>query len=343
MMRWLLLLLPLQALAAPFQVGVPGMVYIDPEFEPGGSRMVFQDIQRRAWVGALNPDTGQCVSASCRDLVVATDLHTPAAPELLFNGPEWGVDAGDSAIYLTKYWQQSPQVWRVLPDGSALARLTSAQGGVYSQLVSVAPQAQSVRLLAGTGSPAPQPVWFDEIIGELNPIPNWWLMGKSASFVAGSEQFAVFPWKSGQDYQIGLLDTYTNTAQAMTADSGQKSQVWAWGDRAAAVVDSVVIAVYDTTQTPWGRIAELVPPIAGWLASLEPVGESGCFVVSVQNAPNGSYTEAAIYLACLPGQWTRLDDGSPKRRSEPEPWNSPAGKWFVYWNEGAALFATALS
>ena len=82
-----------QVLATPAPVGAPGSKYVDPELEPGGTRIVFQDMQGVAWVGEIDPATGQCVTATCKDVQVATNVLRPNDTRYLFNGPEWGAAA----------------------------------------------------------------------------------------------------------------------------------------------------------------------------------------------------------------------------------------------------------
>jgi hypothetical protein len=327
--------------AQPVQVGYPGFIYNDPEFEPGGTRIVFQDGERRAWVGSLDPATGQCISSTCRDVLVATDLQDKNDKTRLFNGPEWGVNAAGSAIYFSKYSGGNLQSWRVLPDGTGLTQLTFARQGSWGGMVSVAPTAPTVRSLVNTGTigPSLRARWFDEAVGTLNPLPGYWWSGQAARFLPGTARYAIYPWRNGSDYQLALIDTDLQSTQVVTADAGQKSQPFGLilqGTRhAVAVLDQVSLVIYRSGPAPWPQIAELTPAVPGWLISLEPLGQTGCFVVAVQNTPDQSYTDSAIYMACLSGSWSRLDNGAPSvRRSEPEPWRSPTGQWFVYWHEG---------
>jgi len=328
--------------AAPVQIGYPGLVYIDPEFEPGGTRVVFQDTQYRAWVGFLHPATGKCLSATCRDILVATDLQPGSDFSRPFNGPEWGVSASGSAIHLTKYAGETLQSWRVLPDGTGLTQITSAAEGTSGSLASVAPTASTVRLIVARGAVGPDlgAAWVDTAVGAINPMPGFWWGGQTGRFLPGSARIAIYPWRSDSNYQLAVVDTDRLATQVVTTGAGQKSEpfgfLWQGKRYAGALLDRTSLVIYEPGTAPWPQIAELTPPAPGWLFSLEPVGDTGCFVVALQNAPDQSYTDAAIYLTCLNGTWTRIDDGAvTARRSEPEPWRSPTGQWFVYWNDGS--------
>jgi hypothetical protein len=328
--------------AAPDRVGHPSLVYIDPEFEPGGTRIVFQDTQYRAWVGFLDPATGKCLSATCRDVLVATDLQRASDFTHPFNGPEWGVSGTGSSVHLTKYAGETLQSWLVLPDGSELTQLTFAQEGTSGSLASIAPSASAVRVIVGLGPTGPdlKAAWFDTVDGTLNLLPGFWWDGQTARFLPGSARIAIYPWRNNSDYQLAIVDTERFAIQVVTAGTGQKFEpygfIWRSRRYAATLLDRVSLVVYQIGSPPWPQVAILTPPVPGWLFSLEPVGDTGCFTVALQNAPDQSYTDAAIYLACLNGAWIRIDDqASPVRRSEPEPWRSPNGQWFVYWNEGS--------
>lgn len=324
------------------RVGHPNIFYLDPEFEPAGARIVFQDQQDRAWVGVLDPATGLCVSPTCRDALVGIGLQRFPDRRFFFNGPEWGVSTNGAAIYYSKYIEQLPQLFRVQPDGTGLTQITTIPEGVWGVVPSAAGIVMRATAAAGEMSNISSG-WLDERVGILNPLPGLWLNGQGARFFIGSNTLLLYPWTNIASFQLALADVEALTAQVVTANPGKKTQPWgfrrqgAW--HAVAILNATALVVYSTEQLPWPVLAELIPPVPGWLTSLEPLNDTDCFAVALQNAPDSSYTDSAIYLACLDGSWTRIDNGtSPVRRSEPEPWLSPTGQWFIYWNEGGALW-----
>lgn len=335
------LLLAEPVLAAPAPLGVRIASYIDPEFEPHGNRIVFQDSQANAWVGELDPETGQCITKTCRDVQVASNLLLGGDPRYFFNGPEWGVSAAGTALYLTKYDDAGiAQSWWVNPDGSGLTQLTFEPGGAWGGLVSSAPLAPSVRVIASTGTANDgiTGVWFDETDGVLHPIPGFRLNGQGGQFLSRSARYAIYAYKkSRNNIQLAILDTDLQTVDIITDTPGQKSQAWGFVlngvQHVASVKDLQQIEIYKSGTVPWTKVATLTPPVPGYLYSTELVGNSGCFATSIQDTSDRkNYTDAAIYVACMDGSWTRVDDGAPDtQRSEPESWWS-GRHWFIYYN-----------
>lgn len=331
------LLLAGQVLAAPSQVGIRALSYIDTEFEPGGTRFLFTDLQNRAWVGELDPATGQCITATCRDVLLASNVLVQIKD--FINGPEWGVSDAGPAVYLTTSTESNvAQSWRVNPDGSGLTRLTSDPRGTWGGLASVAPSAHSVRVIASSGTfDDLTGVWFDEDDGVLHPLPGIWLRGGGGRFLPGSARYAIYPYRSWlSDTQLAIIDTDLQTGEIVTTTPGQKSQLWgfAWNGalHVAAVTDDTAIEVFKSGPTPWPKVAALTPPVPGYLYSMEPLGNSGCFVTLIRNTNDKNWTDASIYVACINGSWTRVDDRVPMvRRTEPEPWWS-GSQWFIYYN-----------
>ena len=335
------MLLAEPVLADPAPLGVRIFSYIDPEFEPHGNRIVFQDSQARAWVGEIDPETGQCITTTCRDVRVASNLLLGGDPRYFFNGPEWGVSSAGISLYLTKYDDAGiAQAWWVNPDGSGLTQLTFEPEGAWGGLVSSAPLAPSVRIIASSGSASDviTGVWFDEVDGVLHQIPSFRLNGQGGQFLSRSARYAVYSYKESKDnIQIAILDTDFQTVEIITDTPGQKSQTWGFiRDGARHVVsvrDLEEIEIYRSGTVPWQKVATLTPPVPGYLYSTEPLGNSGCFATSIQDTNDRkNYTDAAIYVACMDGSWTRVDDGAPQtRRSEPEAWWS-GSHWLIYYN-----------
>ena len=335
------LLLAKPVLAAPAPLGMRGFSYIDPEFEPHGNRIVFQDSNARAWVGTLDTETGQCISATCRDVQVASNLLLGGDPRYFFNGPEWGVSSAGIGLYLTKYDDAGiAQSWWVNPDGTGLAQLTFDPGGAWGGLVSSAPLAPSVRVIVSTGTANDviTGAWFNETDGVLHPMPGFKLNGQGGQFFVRSARYAVYAYKvSRKNTQIAVLDTKLQTTEIITDTPGQKSQSWGFEfggvQYVAAVKDLAEIEIYRSGPVPWQKVATLTPPVPGYLYSTELLGSSGCFATSIQDTNDRkNYNDAAIYVACMDGSWTRVDDGAPMtRRSEPEAWWN-GRHWLIYYN-----------
>ncbi|NNJ94276.1 MAG: hypothetical protein HKP57_05985, partial [Halobacteria archaeon] len=255
--------------ADPAPIGMSDVKYIDPEFEPDGNRIVFQDSKARAWVGELDPETGQCITATCLDVLVASDVLTGVDPRYFFNGPEWGISAAGTALYLTKFDDAGiPQAWWVNPDGSGLTQLTFEPGGVWAGVASNAWFAPLVRVIAssGTVNDLIPGIWFDETDGVLQPLPGLTLQSGGGRFVLNTARYAIYPYReSGKYSQLAILDMELQTIRVITNTPGQKSQ--AWGLlldgvlHAATQRDLEEIEIYRSGSMPWQKVATLTPPV----------------------------------------------------------------------------------
>ena len=74
----------------------------DPEFDPFGSRIVWQDLDKNLWVADIDPDTGDLVPTSGQGTLIDTNLASFA---ITHNGPEWAFGGNDPYIVYTKFFE----------------------------------------------------------------------------------------------------------------------------------------------------------------------------------------------------------------------------------------------
>ena len=82
------------------QVGTSQFRYVDPEFIDGYCKACWIDLNKKIWVGNLDPVTGLFFSGHGMDLFI--DSNVVPIDSALINGPEWGADFEGPAVFYTK-------------------------------------------------------------------------------------------------------------------------------------------------------------------------------------------------------------------------------------------------
>ena len=229
----------------------------DPEFEPGGNRMVFMDALGRVRVATMLDD-GTVDSPGCAGEVVDTG-STWALPDLkLRQGPEWGLSRRGSEIFHTK----------VLPeDRTALARVWHDGTAWQSELLGKG-EDRGLQIPSHDASDPQSRMIYLRRLSNGRYLPYWRETTKprteSLLKVSGNADSGGAPrWVPGmravstsvQDadgvFQAALVNIDDRSVRMLTTGPGRKDEVWLWrapefdGDWAMiSVVDGCCLKVY---------------------------------------------------------------------------------------------------
>lgn len=343
------------------RVGATNVGYIDPEFLPEYSRMVFQEAgTRNVYVSLINPDTGTLLSADGKDLLVDTNIATLGATGLTFNGPEWGLDSAGPAIFYEKTGGNGlVQVWRaqgVLTGPVQVQQFTSNAAGATSKLVrkdATRPTTKLVHRQASSATGAGPLLWVDESdASQTFTVPGFVSTSYQVAWIPGTEDFVYVRFTSQTATELARYNTATRTSTVLTSEPGVKKNPAAFyapelgGELVlSCVLDSTDLVFFRFNGSAWTRWTSFtVPDVARpYLYSPEifQVGGMTWFAVLMQNvnAPEG-LTDGAIYVVNLGTNAAqrvirRVDDGAVTGlallRNEPEPYEG-SNEVFVYYN-----------
>jgi hypothetical protein len=325
------------------RIGASGVSYTDPEFYSYENLVTFADEDRRAWLGALNPASGDFVSTDGRDTLVDDDL-TPLS--VSFNAPEFGVDREGWALFYTKHLYGVPQVWRATLEEGDVTSKPLTTGGVprLSVLASKDPALSEARLLYALGGFSPQVGqigWLEEgasIESETAVAP----VDRGARWIDGTATF-TFVAPGGQ---VALYDTATGVASTITDSPEEKSYTYGWlapeYDEllVMAVVDGARVEIYrDIGETYWERVLSLEIPADSpytYIGSPEPFTAGGRSYLSLVAKASEGYAEAEVWVWAVfggeSGLRLRCEDGQGQAvRSDPEAYAGQE-EVFVYYN-----------
>ena len=327
-------------------IGLPAVRYIDPEFYAQEDLVAFSDGQRRAWLGELDPLTGDFVSADGKDILIDFDLTRLATS---FNGPEFGLDQDGWALYYTKNFQGTPQVWRaeLREGGLETAQLTADDTTRLSVLASKDPTLEETRLLyalngftQGVGEVA----WLAESdpVGTENAVAP---IDRGARWVDGTALFTYVRSTGIKESQVVLYDTESGKAMMITSSPGRKSYAYGWlapEDEqllVMAVVEEERIEIYrDSGGDFWEVVQELEIPEGSayeFIGSPEPFTSGGKSYLSLVVKADRGYSLAEAWVWGIDAEdrfLLRCEDGQGEEiRSDPETY-AGAEQVFLYYH-----------
>ncbi len=101
---------------------------IDPEFEPGGSRMAFTTSTGELRVTTM-PSNGKLGSIGCAGTLIDTGLTTQMGTAPYLNGPEWGrSQTGSEIVYMKAMPDGSTSMWRAWQNGGGWDKAMMTKG-----------------------------------------------------------------------------------------------------------------------------------------------------------------------------------------------------------------------
>lgn len=332
---------PLPTTVNAVKMGNSPLGYIDPEFYSALNLVTFADADMNAWLAALDPQTGDFVSADGRDIFLDSDL-TPL--RVSFNAPEFGVDKNGWALYYTKDVNGVPQIFRATVSGESVTTENLTDDSVTRLSVNATrnPLLESARLLYAYGgfSPAEGSIaWLDESAPQTSETIAAEI-DRGARWIDGTTSFAFV-----RDGQAAIYDTETNTAQTVTATAGEKTYAYGWlapetdGLLLLTIVDDSRLEIYADNGSPtWDLISTLTIPAEsayGIIGSPEAFTAGGKSFITLVVKENTNYAPAEVWVWGIESEnrfILQCDDGQGDLiRTDPETYIA-ANEVFVYYN-----------
>lgn len=324
------------------KMGTSPLGYYDPEFYADLNLITYADANMDAWLGWLDPKTGDFVNTDGRDLLIDENL-TPL--RISFNAPEFGIDREGWALFYTKDVEGVSQVFRATVDGDKVTTEALTDGGTIrlSTLATKNPQLDSTRLMVAYGGFSPlegQIAWLDESDPQGSEVLVD-TIDRGTRWIDGTASFTYI-----RDGQAVIHDTETNTTRTVTDTAGEKSFAYGWlapetsGLMVLTIVDDNRIEVYaDNGTTAWEQTAVLEIPAASAysiIGSPEPFTAGGKSYISLVVKAGNEYAPAEVWvwgieegderftMQCEDGQGSVI-------RSDPETYTGTE-QVFVYYN-----------
>lgn len=347
------------------EMGDPTLSYGDPEFEPFGTRVLFQDRvdNNSIWVDYLNPETGEFSTKDGKNILVDTGI---APLKESRQGPEWGVSKNGSAIFYSKKDDKGVmQIWRATLQGVKVStqQLTYSNLNMYGVFASQSITSNSIKISCvqhTISNPTGSAVWFDENTPlEINILPNayFWVKGlrfsSDANYVFYSYQSSSNPYEKGTS-QIAMMDTTTKEIKILTNDPGNKDEAWPFIAPEynyelciATTINNEKIAIYRNNKNPsgfWSKVAEIKMPENSnyqYMYSMEPIqltNKSITFsyftiVAYLDNTGESSVPreDSSLWLFGLGNKLARrVDQPMHGHKLEPETWTSNLDVFYYY-------------
>lgn len=344
-------------------IGDEALSYGDPEFEPYGSRMVFQDrlSNNSIWVDFLNPETGEFGTKDGKNILVDTGV---APLKNSRQGPEWGVSKEGSALFYSKKDAKGiMQIWRATFEDSKIRtqQLTHSRQNMYGVFASQSPGSDSIKIACIQGEVATgSAVWFDENTPmDITILPNAYFWVKSFRFCPDA-RYLFYSYQSSRNKyekgkaQLAMMDTTSKQVKILTNDPGNKDEPCPFiapefGHElcVASTVDNEKIAIYRDMKDPssfWTKVAEIEMPEESkhpFMHSLELVqAENRNFQCSYfatvaypDNEGDGKSVreDGSLWLFGLGDHLARrVDQAMPGHKLEPEIWLGKQEVFFYY-------------
>jgi hypothetical protein len=358
------LLINAQFIVDDVQVGMSQYRYIDPEFVDGYYKVCWIDLNKKIWVGNIDPVTGLFYSVHGQDLFI--DSNVVPIDSALINGPEWGADFEGPAVFYTKRDRLGIRhVWRAITTPVLIKTklTTGGQHHIHWQ-GTTDPRNSFIKMFFVRYDPLQSLYWCNEnSIVYSNLIPNYYwgsgnLVNGGPRFILGTDYFVYSKSINPNKIEIVRVNTLNNTLRNITNDNIPKLDVF--GFKAAeynnqicyaARISDTTIGVYrfvQPTDTFATRFATLRIPINDphkYLFSLETIQPSingttyfavlGNLTNNPQNPIDGSMWKLGLGLDSNNRFARRVDEGVVsgvyRIRNEPEPMIGQS-ELFLYYN-----------
>lgn len=331
------------------RISPPGASYIDPEIFNLENMLSFQSSTGDVWLANIDSLTGLFISHAGLDLLI--DMG--AVPLLIsMNGPEFGFDSLGWAIFYTKYYFGTPQIWKAVVNGTAVTKypLTSGSASRLSTLATKSSSSESIRLLFSKGQTLSTGVigWIDEnnpsneiIVDSIDSGVRW---------IDNSRKFVYTKQTGEYAGQLFLYDTETQSEERITNDNYRKTYSYGWFSPEynnlvlLTVINDTLIGIYkDNGNQFWEKITDIqVPPMSSYnyFGSPEPfvAGNKSYISLVIKETPtSSSYVNAEVWVIGIEPNinnrfMLRTDDGIPqKKRTDPESYIGEE-QVYIYYN-----------
>jgi hypothetical protein len=328
-------------------VSTPDSDIRDPEFDPVGNRMVWQDLSGNLWLAGVDPLTGDILPRTGQGLLIDTGLADVRA---LGNGPEFGHGAGEVFLCYTK---QFGATWflaaaRREVNGNWLSSVLESGGQRYRPLCTppgTLDKGRAVYVNTESGSKAVSARTIDDPASEV----TFTTIGGVGGRWAEGERAFVAPREEGGIKQLFWVDIDSNTVTQITSDADDKFNPIPWRapeyneQLISATINFTHVGIFRRIEGVWTRIYTFrVPSEYQFVSSPEPfVHNQKSYIAVVAARELG--TQPLPYLPAGPSEiWIanidsrapffRRIDGGPAgiRRAEPEPFPLATGPAVFY-------------
>lgn len=322
---------------------------VDPEFDSASQRMVFVDQQGRLKIVALNAD-GTSKSPGCGGTLIDTGATLSVPGFGLKNGPEWARSQLGLEIYYTKLdADQRP----------ALARASYSNGAWRVQLLANGDERGLPLATTDVGDPQPR-IMYVEALPD-GTFPTLWreghdartetmfpgsvrnLSGSAPRWVPGERAITTTQPDARGVAQAIKYSIDSGAVEMLTADAGQKDEVWMWpapefGNEPIffTVVNNCCLRVYRQMSGVWTLINTINASdfsVYPHIISPQPFVYKGRSYVSMQLA-NDKNGNSDIWIAAIDPAAPMLrqvsDPSTMRIRNEPEFMSTTSGAYIYY-------------
>lgn len=326
---------------------------VDPEFEPGGSRMVFTTSTGELRVTTMR-STGKLGSTGCAGTLIDTGVITKLPGVPLGQGAEWGrSQTGTEIVYTKAMPDGNYSIWRAWPNGNVweLAMMTRGESrGVPMASADTSDQQYRVKYLRRLASGQHVPMWRENELPETETA--WPAVGTEQSsgaprWVPGRRALTTLSLDPNGYAQAAVYWLDTKSVEVLTNGPSNKDEVWMWsapefgGEYVfVTIVDGCCIKVYRQIGGVWTAINSLdAPTFAGQplIFSPEPFVYKGRSYLAMQIGA-AKKAKSSIWIAAIDPAaplFRQVSDPTKQAvRYEPEWYVTKAGP-MVYFSQYA--------
>jgi hypothetical protein len=329
----------------------------DPELDPVGNRMVWQDLDGNLWLADVDPVSGAIVPATGQGLLVDSGLANLVA---IGNGPEFGYGDGEVFLCYTRsiFGTRYLSVARQDIGGNWIPSIQEVANDRYRPLCTTPGTADTGRIVyVNASDPLQKKVsWrvLDDAASErtfdtVGDIGGRWADGERA-FVSAKEVDGV--------KQLFWVDIDTEEVSQITFDSDDKFNVFLWHAPEyndllmSAAINFTEVGIFKRIEGIWQRIYTFsLPSSFQFVSSPEPFVHNGKSFISVIAAkelgaeplPFLPLGASELWIANIDSSdpfFRRIDNGEVVRRSEPEPFMLSTGP-AIYFTQNDTVTGNA--
>ncbi len=324
------------------RVGMPGAIYLDPEFWEAGRMIIWQEqVDGSVWIADIDETDGSLTPADGR----GRRMGYAAPITRTLNGPEFGYHVNGPDAYFIGWDSDGVlQAFRTrmwIPDALP-EQLTSGWKQRFALIPNYEPDAPQCRLLYYCGWVLPPICWRHENDASSEGTVS---QPASPSFSGPrwipNEYTVIADIRVDDVIQVLATDVLTGQQRVLTSDAGNKKDPFIWdapdlGGRAMmCLVDVKAIGVYREMEDQWVRVNTV--SIGGGMEthySAEPFVYRGHSYASVAVGDPFSSGNKDIWIVSLDPQRPlaiRVHEPFEAERVDPESYVTADDRLFLYY------------
>ncbi|WBA44124.1 hypothetical protein [Hymenobacter canadensis] len=246
------------------RIGDPTASYLDFEIWQAGNRLCFQDENNRGYVGMLDSQTGNLVSASGKDYLFDTAL-TSVTQSL--NGPEWGYRVGGADVFYTKQIGTADKhIGQAIWNGTGYTATdlsASLTGRRFATICSKNPTDPAARLVYARGNNLLNfTIHWSAVANPVSdtPVPYGANSSSGPRFIEGEQALLTNDAVNGTT-QIFRYDLATANLTQLTFDSGNKIDAFTWNAPDYGNARLLYCTVNDTILRLYRQVGSAFTPV----------------------------------------------------------------------------------